>query len=127
MMLSVALAGMIDKTECLMFLETPNSVVASNTIKQTESPWIYNELFLSSVIQVDEKLTRRKTKTFAGMEREFKNLNENFIVRYDLSFDHLVKISNDDIKLWKIEYESKIKDDVHPLDVLYKQKLIAIK
>ena len=45
MMLSNSLAEMIDKTECIMFLETPNSVSIQNTIKHTESPWIYNELF----------------------------------------------------------------------------------
>ena len=41
MMLSVALTQMIDNTECLFFLNTPNSITPDTIINQTESPWIY--------------------------------------------------------------------------------------
>jgi hypothetical protein len=127
MMLSVALADMINKTECLMFLDTPNSVIAKDTINQTESPWIYNELFLSSIIQIDDKLIRSRTELFSANEdRELKNLNESLNIRYDLSVDHLVKLSGKDIREWKENYLDRLNSETHPLDVLYKQKKIRI-
>ena len=43
MILSVALTKMIDNTECIFFLNTPNSISASTIIDKTESPWIYSE------------------------------------------------------------------------------------
>lgn len=69
MMLSNSLAEMIDKTECLMFLEKSNSVSVHNTIKHTESPWIYNELFMSSIIKINENLNRKKTEYFASEKK----------------------------------------------------------
>ena len=48
MMLSVALNQMIDNTECLFFLNTPNSVSIGASIGgTTPSPWIYSEIAMS--------------------------------------------------------------------------------
>ena len=38
MMLSTALTMMIDKTECIFFLNTPNSITTSEVISKTNSP-----------------------------------------------------------------------------------------
>lgn len=51
MMLSVALTQMIDNTECLFFLNTPNSITPNTIINQTESPWIYSEIAMSRLIR----------------------------------------------------------------------------
>ena len=51
MMLSVALTQMIDNTECLFFLNTPNSITPDTIINQTESPWIYSEIATSQLIR----------------------------------------------------------------------------
>lgn len=48
MMLSSALSTMIDKCECVFFLNTPSSL---NLNKKTESPWIYYELNIADVVQ----------------------------------------------------------------------------
>jgi hypothetical protein len=50
-MLSTALAMMIDKTECLFFLNTPKSIQSYRDADKTESPWIYSELAISQVIK----------------------------------------------------------------------------
>lgn len=124
MMLSNSLAEMIDKTECIMFLETPNSVSIQNTIKYTESPWIYNELFLSSIIRIDNNLTRRNTKTFSNVLRKAINLSEDARFRYELDLSHLVNLENRDLIDWKNEYDIvKKNDEIHPLDVLYNKKI----
>ena len=48
MMLASALTAMIDKCECIFFLNTPSSL---NINRKTESPWIYYELNIANVIQ----------------------------------------------------------------------------
>lgn len=124
MMLSNSLAEMIDRTECIMFLETSNSISVYNTVKNTESPWIYNELFLSSVIRVDENLIRKKSKSFSATKRVI-NLNEDYKFRYKVNLEHLIDLENEDLTNWLTEYSfnKKLDNDIHPLDVLYKRKL----
>lgn len=53
MMLNMALASMIDRCDVLIFLDTPESIVASDIIKdsRTYSPWIYSELTISRLIE----------------------------------------------------------------------------
>lgn len=50
MLLNGALAKMINKTECLFFINTPNSVNAQDVENpsKTASPWIYSELLINN-------------------------------------------------------------------------------
>src|SRR5690554_2728388 len=51
MMLSTALTKMIDKVECLFFLNTPDSISFEKGVKSTTlSPWIYSEIETSKMI-----------------------------------------------------------------------------
>ena len=56
-LLSSALSQMIDKTECVIFINTPQSVSISSEIESikgnsiTTSPWIYHELAMTSIIK----------------------------------------------------------------------------
>lgn len=52
MMLSTALVDIMNSTECIIFLNTPASL-AVNEVKdqKTNSPWIYNELKIASIIE----------------------------------------------------------------------------
>lgn len=50
MMLATALTKMIDRCECLFFLNTSNSIVLDPSQCETSSPWIYHELYQSKVI-----------------------------------------------------------------------------
>lgn len=121
MMLSNSLAEMIDKTECLMFLDTSNSVSVHNTIKYTESPWIYNELFMSSIIRINENLNRKRTEYFAS---ETKSLNEDYKFKYKLNLEDLINLEGRDLIDWKNNYEilKAVDTEKHPLDVLYEKK-----
>lgn len=68
-LLATALASMIDKTECLIFLNTPTSLSASQAAQEaaTYSPWIYLELSVASTIRErDPHEHRQSTKTAAG-------------------------------------------------------------
>ena len=60
MMLDTALTEMIDNTECIMFYNTPNSVLLADDLqkiknekkKVTLSPWIYHELAMTSLVRI---------------------------------------------------------------------------
>jgi len=51
MMLSTALTMMLDKTECVFFLNTPNSITTDSVISRTYSPWIYHEIAMTKLIK----------------------------------------------------------------------------
>ncbi|MBR4349810.1 MAG: hypothetical protein IKP99_03715 [Bacteroidales bacterium] len=91
MMLNMALMQMIDKTECLFFLNTPNSIDLSDIETRTLSPWIYSEIGISQMI---EKKSPR-TKYISD------NLNESLRISYKLDLSHLANIDHTDLLLWK--------------------------
>jgi hypothetical protein len=62
-MLSNALIQMIDQTECLFFLNTPNSISVENTVNdKTTSHWLYLELMVSQFIRqrIPERYSQQK-------------------------------------------------------------------
>ena len=128
MMLSVALTQMIDNTECLFFLNTPNSITPNTIINQTESPWIYSEIAMSRLIRKKELKEYRdmavteSQKAFAG--------GGTLNVRYDLPTEHLTEIDANILETWEnsgcslsspnheyLQYPKKLR--VHALDKLY--------
>ncbi|WP_299059558.1 hypothetical protein [uncultured Polaribacter sp.] len=132
MMLINALADMMDRTECLMFFETPNSIdlkkMTHSTESLTESPWIYNELFLSKILQNIQR--RKKNELVKSQEsvRLYADLNENFNPKYNVDISHLIDLSNDDLKNWLFHYkDNKHQNKPHSLDVLYNLKNINLK
>lgn len=121
MMLSVALAKMIDKSECLIFYNTPSSLTTSSTISKgsTNSPWIYHELQTSKLIRHRPLCDYRKVqfrKDEYGAILEHAQLN----ISYDVTLDHLVNIDADDLNSWETAYLAKHCE--YPLDKLYLQK-----
>lgn len=98
MMLSVALTQMIDNTECLFFLNTPNSITPDTIINQTESPWIYSEIAMSKLIRKKE-LKEYRDVALMESPRAFAE-GGTLKVRYDLSIDHLTDIRANHLKKW---------------------------
>jgi len=122
MMLSAALAKMMDNTECLFFLNTPNSVTPSNIVNknETNSPWLYYEIGISSLIRKPlHKHTNRKIllrgKTFSELNESARNLD----IKYPLETEHLKKITGHDLNKWRDEYDNEISSLDFPLDKLY--------
>ncbi len=95
MMLSTALQRMIDKTECLIFLNTDNSItsVPDEIKKTTLSPWIFMELETSKIART---IKRREIKYY-----EEKSLNVTFslneskqlLMEYNVDVDHLFPLN----------------------------------
>lgn len=99
MMLSVALNKMIDKTECLFFMNTPSSVSITDTVQNaTFSPWIYSELFTSEVIRKQELLRYRK----GYMKKKAMFESAELIIRYNISTDHLIDLDEKELLKWRL-------------------------
>jgi hypothetical protein len=97
MMLSIAINKMIDKTECLFFLNTPESVSIENTVqKTTYSPWIYSELFTSEVIRKKELSRYRK----GTMEKKAMYESDKVNIKYNITTDHLIDLDKNDFIKW---------------------------
>lgn len=120
-MLSVALAQMIDKTECVFFINTNNSVAISTSLKnQTFSPWIYSEICMTNIIRRRPKEEHRpKSVNFdlslkASREKDLK-------ISYDLKMDNLIEINEHILKDWEIHNNH---DEEQDLDNLYNKLLV---
>ena len=120
MMLSSALSMMIDKTECIIFLNTPSSVKPYEGIQKTESPWIYNEIVTTQLIQenVPERLRilneSQRWLNAAGKIKLEKG-ERLFTIRHNLDLGHLKKISINSLVEWQNEH-----NEGHALDTLYR-------
>ena len=100
MMLSVALAEMMDNAECVIFFNTSKD--------KTTSPWIYYELLLAT------RLRRRKLLT-ENFSRESKSLH----VEYDINkfLRELNELADDHLKEWLYCIEDN--SWTEPLSLLY--------
>lgn len=116
MMLATALNDVIYSSECLIFLNTPQSLsVTEVKNEKTTSPWIYNELKTATTIQ-ENPPKREDNKLDRKLDVYEKN---NFKIPYTVNKE-LSKFDDLDITKLK-EWQSKHKQYpiVHPLDVLY--------
>ncbi|MBV7268953.1 hypothetical protein [Winogradskyella luteola] len=125
MMLINAISEMMHKTECLMFFETLNSISIKKAIHETESPWIYSELFLSKILKQNNNITRKKTMLFSEQIRKSYDLNENFKITYETDTSHLIELSSMDLKNWNNLSNNVENKNSHPLDILYIMKNIS--
>lgn len=131
MMLSVALTQMIDNTECLFFLNTPNSITPNPIINQTESPWIYSEIATSQLIR-KKKLEEYRQVALMESQKTFSDGGE-LKFRYDLPTEYLTEINADILETWEKYWSSLDSSNykypqysenlrVHALDKLYELK-----
>lgn len=114
MMLSTALSMMIDRAECLFFLNTPNSINSYDKTDKTESPWIYLEVASSQIVEKKEPL-RFVTEAFSSFEGGGV-INKAMTMTHNLDLSHLSKLDLDDILKW--EENKSVKE--HALDTLYR-------
>ena len=124
-MLSAALLDMIDRTECLIFYNTPQSICLKDELnkvdkaEKTLSPWIYSELSATRVLRC-QKPDRSKRLSESFEYRDSSKFNDSKLphIEYDVSasIENMIKL-NDDVL---IEWESKHTTAEHPLDTLYK-------
>lgn len=112
-MLASALTKMMNNTECVIFLNTPNSIIPNkySDSKKTTSPWIYHELFISSILPVNTPLRK---------SRPHSVVNEVTQILYTPPLEHLTDLVSSDFNHWIDEVERN--SSYHSLDVLYALK-----
>lgn len=119
MMLTIALTKMIYNTECLLFLQTPNSIYPKDSIPDiydnvTLSPWIYAELEMTGLIK------QRNVKDHRILQKAFSEAKEDLKVAYSSDNKNLEQLS---IKMF-FSWLSKVgkMDKYEALDALYSIK-----
>ena len=122
MMLSTALTEMIDKTECIIFFNTPNSIIMSDELdkidkkEKTISPWIYHELSISTMIQITPP--NRRSFLQERYDQGYSFEHSELKIGYDVSeqIKNMINLSDDILRNWKVQHDNK----KHALDELYK-------
>lgn len=101
MLLMNALTKMIDNTECIMFLDTPNAIVLKDDVsRKTYSPWIFSELETTRIIRriIPDRLNgklKREIKCFSA-------INESQLkVAFPVNTSHLIDLNCDDLIKWQ--------------------------
>jgi len=116
MMLSTALSKMIYSCECVMFVNTPDSISPQEYIEgggTTDSPWIYSEISMTNLVQKRSPSAHRGLIVKAG--RAVDSLNEEFRVKYDLYLGNLTELTGTNLVALR---ERRVKG-VRALDILY--------
>jgi hypothetical protein len=118
MMLSTALGMMIDKTECLLFLNTPDSISSTDVVvSKTKSPWIYSELMTAGIVEERPPERHRMIKLAASLNEGARQ--ESLSIEYSVAkLSRLKDISTATLNAWA--NERRLSDNEHALDVFYR-------
>ena len=122
MMLTTALGEMLDSTECVMFLNTPNSVTSELAVSKTNSPWIYFELGMMRVLR--ERLPDRENYKKSEMIENFASKQASLGINYKVYLDALIDINVEKLNRWSYEMNQARNTcfgSIHPLDYLYER------
>lgn len=128
-MLSSALSEMIDKTECVIFFNTPQSIALEEEIDsvrndetRTYSQWIYYELSMAQMIrQTDPERFRGSINENYRYFYLIHDSIKDIPFEYDVSklFSGMNELTDEILYRWKKHYDLS-EDDEFALDELYK-------
>lgn len=112
LMLLMAINKMINNCECIIFLNTPNSISSKDTIDKTSSPWIYSEIELTRTIKPQIPIRFYLQEISKGLTLEDRSTNKTPIIKLDIEYPvnstHLTDLSIEILKnLKKIRMKIK--------------------
>lgn len=116
MMLSTALGMMIDNTECLMFLNTPNAITTDAAVSKTLSPWLFSEIAMTHIVRRKKPADHRQMIKLAESTQRQATL-ASLKIEYEVRTTSLTDITGDTLGKWQTMYLAAKGD---PLDSLYK-------
>ena len=121
-MLTIALQKMIDRCECILFLNTNQSILPYEKPEDdaTYSPWIYSEIVCTQLIRHKELKEYRK-EIFHEDQRALFEVSEGFHPAYSVSLDHLMPLDIGNLMKWEQSYRKATSKKHYPLDYLYQQ------
>lgn len=101
-MLMKSLMQMIDHCECLIFLNTPNSICSKGISAVTYSPWLFSELNTSRYIRRNIP-ARHTARMGATMDESVLNSHERFSRKmgHDIPVNHLKSLNIDCLLKWR--------------------------
>jgi len=124
LMLSTALTKMMDRCECVFFLNTANSIkpkspgeMVSGDEASTHSPWIFHEIAMIKLLRRRERLKhwgREKKSNFS--EETEKSAASVPQFSYPVDLGGVPELDVSALEIW-LKYLEK--HDEHPLDLLY--------
>ena len=127
MMLSTALTEMIDKTECIIFFNTPNSINLAEELEKvktaekkhtTTSPWIYHELSMTTMLRAVEPVRFRTTLEHFARDSIQK---PQFIHYVDKELAEMTTLTDCQLMKWQNNWTANSrKNGQNALDELYK-------
>lgn len=136
-MLSTAIARTINNSEAIIFLNSEKSIykVKDEVCKdRTLSPWIYEEMFFTTIINKREWYEHRPEVLNEENKVKFENLLQ---ISYLIPVEHLIPIDYGDLCEWTNLWDKRKKGDTgpygsiflkpsekihHPLNILYEFK-----
>ena len=122
MILNGALVKMLNTTECIIFLDTPNSLKVSGVEKSiTGSPWIYSEILSTGLLRRIPPKREKRTFIYKSLQPLLEN-SQDLEMEYNVDTKHLLTLSIEDIR--KIYDESKCRGK-KLLDQIYLNKKIC--
>lgn len=132
LILSIALQKMIDKVECIILLNTDNSINVfndlTNRFNETYSPWIYSEIICTQIVRKKPLLCYRNYSKLIHAD-ESVNFVHELKIGYKISLDHLDLLTVNDLNRWENDYKLRMYDTAdsyeyaeYPLDILYSFK-----
>ena len=123
MMLSSALSEMIDNSECIVFMNTPNSIsletelqnAAQNVSYTTMSPWIYHELSAAAMMRTT--LPKRRSFLTEYYSHGYSHASSPMRISYDVNRQLLefLPLTDSILEEWATNHDI----NTHGLDELY--------
>lgn len=114
-MLSTALGMMIDNTECLFFLNTPNSITSSSSVDKTSSPWLFTEIAIATIVRKRPPQSHGRAVDFhEGIVRQDRTAELK--IEYEVNSSCLIDINMNTLNAWQ---QARSSSGRHPLDILY--------
>jgi hypothetical protein len=96
MTLSVELSQMINRCECLIFINTPKSVNSSDVVSSTtESPWIYAEIAMTALIKARSLKQHRSQAVVEKLEAA-----DSVSIEYSIDLGNLIDMDATAFNNW---------------------------
>ena len=114
MMLSIAIAAMLEAAECVLFINTPNSITSNESVSKTQSPWLFFELGTMRIIG------RKKPERKIVQEEHFAKKATDLKVEYEVPLSELTPLNFAHLNAWRDAHQTNPSNKgKHTLDLLY--------
>lgn len=125
-MLSTALMDMIDRCECIIFINTEHAFKPADyftDLGATESPWIFSEIAMTRMLR-ERSLEEHRGRSATASSTALENLEESSGPKfsYELDLFHLTPLKICDLEKWKTENATRGDASLNSLYTLMKKK-----